>query len=317
MCGRRAAVFRCVFLLSGVGKVALKNSRFTVVFASLAIIFAAVVQYVGAGIAVKLFPYADAGAIAWGRFTFGAAVLLIFLRPRMTRRQFFSAVFFGIALTSMNVVFYYAVSYVSLGTAVSLEYLGPVVISFLTGRSLRVRCGLAVALVGVFSISWVGVDYTDPGVQKGILLSIFSGLCWAAYMILGRKVAVRGDGPASLAVGMAAGSIFYLPLAVPDFMPIVSDTRLLLLMLAVAVSSSVIPVVAEVTVMRYMSTSVYALLASLYPASSLLVGFLLLHQVPSPGELFGLVAISFAVVLVSLPAGDKSGGGSGRGREKQ
>ena len=70
--------------------------------------------------------YGPAGTGAL-RFAFAAPVLLLLARPRVRGRSprfWLSASIFGITLVALNVVLYEAIARVSLGTVVSLQFLG-------------------------------------------------------------------------------------------------------------------------------------------------------------------------------------------------
>ncbi|WP_239539006.1 EamA family transporter [Arcanobacterium pluranimalium] len=260
---------------------------------------AAVVQYIGASLAVTLFEQVAAGAVAWGRFAFAGLILMVWKRPRIALRKLWIPIVFGLALTSMNVVFYLAISRIPLGTAVALEFLGPVALSAVTGRGWRVRLGIVCALVGVFMISWIGVDISDPNIGWGVFYGLLAGVFWAVYIVLGRRVAWNGSGANALAIGCVTGAMVFLPLAIPDFKPVIVDWHLLLFMVGVALFSTVVPYVMELRVMSRIPTSNYALLTSLYPATSLVVGMVVLRQIPTFGEVVGLAFISIAVALAT------------------
>ncbi|MFC5369636.1 EamA family transporter [Arcanobacterium bovis] len=267
--------------------------------APLILMTAAVIQYIGASFAVTLFEQVSAGAVAWGRFAFAAVILLVWKRPRIALKKLWIPAVFGLALTSMNVVFYLSISKIPLGTAVALEFLGPVMLSAVTGRGWKVRVGVVFALVGVFLISWIGVDTADPQIRWGVFYGLLAGVFWAVYIVLGKRVAWNGSGANALGIGCATGAIVFLPLAIPDFQPVLLDGKLLLFMLAVALCSTVMPYVMELYVMGKIPTSNYALLTSLYPATSLLVGMAILRQIPTVGEVVGLVFVSVAVALAT------------------
>ncbi|WP_124055366.1 EamA family transporter [Arcanobacterium ihumii] len=273
--------------------------------APLTLMTAAVIQYLGASFAVSLFEQVSAGAVAWGRFAFAGVILMIWKRPRVVLKQLWVPILFGLALTSMNVVFYMAISRIPLGTAVALEFLGPVILSAVTGRGWRVRVGVVFALTGVFLISWIGVDIADRDVKLGVIFALLAGIFWALYIILGKRVAWNGAGSNALAIGCVTGTVVFLPLAIPNFKPVVMDWRLLLFMLGVAVFSTVIPYALELKVMGRIPTATYALLTSLYPATSLLVGMAILRQIPTVGEVLGLVFISIAVALATRPGNER------------
>lgn len=276
-------------------------------FAPVTMIAAAVLNYIGTACAVGLFEVGSVTGVGWGRFATAALVMLLIFRPRIELRKIWIPVLFGIAMTSMNMVFYHAIAYIPLGAAVSLEFLGPIVLSAITGRSWRVRMGLLFALTGVALISWVGVDVSNPKIQLGVLFAFASGLLWAIYIFIGGKIAVAGNGVNSLAIGMTAGALFYLPFGVQGFVPIAVNPKYLALMFFVGIFSSFVPFLVEIMVMRYISTPVYSLLVALYPATSLLVGLVVLRQIPTLGEIFGLLLVTIAVGIVN-GAKEKSAG---------
>lgn len=274
-----------------------------------------IIQYLGASIAVALFAAATVSAVAWGRVAVGALVMMAWRRPAIKARQLWVPAVYGLALVTMNMLFYQAIARIPLGTAVALEFLGPVILAAVTGRGWRIWGGIIFALTGVFMISWVGVDLRAPGVAMGVACAVAAGIAWAVYMWLASKAARAGTGPDSLAIGMAIGTLAYAWVAIPTFGVILSDLKLLGLIVAVGLFSSVVPYVLEVLIVSKIPAGNFALLNALYPATSLVVGMILLRQIPTLGELGGLLLISVAVVLVSLrPRGKRGVSGRELGR---
>lgn len=221
-----------------------------------------IIQYVGASIAVTLFAVASASAVAWGRVAVGAILMMAWRRPRIEWRKLWRPAVLGLALVTMNILFYQAIARIPLGTAVALEFIGPVLLAALTGRNWRIWTGIVFAATGVFMISWIGVDMNEPGVAAGVGFAVAAGAAWALYMWMGSKVATAGVGPDSLAIGMAIGAIAYIPIAIPGFGVILTDPKLLALMVAVGVFSSVVPYFLEVTILTKVPASTFALLNS-------------------------------------------------------
>ena len=139
----------------------------------------------------------------------------------------------------------------------------------------------------------------------GMILALGAGSAWAAYILLGRRVAGSG-GVDSLAVASAIGAIVYLPLAATTASAALGQTRSLLLVLGVGVMSTVIPYALDQINMGRLTSDAFALLSSLMPATSLVVGVVMLRQMPNVWEVLGLVLVSAAVALAG------SGGGSRR-----
>lgn len=259
-------------------------------------------QYLGAAVAVGLFVHMPATTVAWWRMVVAGVFLLAWRRPwraPWTRRTLAASAIFGVVLGAMNLFFYSAISYLPLGTAVSLEYLGPVAVAALAGRGLRVRVAIGLALLGVVSISGLGLDWSDPGTAPGVLLAVLAGASWAVYILLGRRIAAGRDGLTSLAAGMTVAAVVYAPVAASTVGTAVSDPVLLATVVGVGILSSLVPYAIEQVALTRLAAPTFALLTSLLPATSLAVGLVVLGQVPTAGETVGLVLISVAVLLAS------------------
>ncbi|WP_420122091.1 EamA family transporter [Nakamurella sp.] len=265
-------------------------------------------QYVGAALAVGLFAVLPAASVAWWRIAVSAVVLLAWRRPwrqAWTRSDLLGAAAFGVVLATMNVSFYIAIEHLPLGTAVAIEFLGPVAVAGITGRGWRDRVGIALAAAGVVLLAGVQLDqaFTRDTVI-GLVAITGSAVSWAGYILLGRRVAVRRDGIASLAVGMAAGTVVWAPLAIGTVAPVVTDPARAAAIVGVAVLSSVIPYVLEQLVLRRVTAARFAILLAMLPVTAALIGALFLGQIPTVLELAGMALVCVAIVLSGpRPAG--------------
>ena len=241
--------------------------------------------------------------VAWWRLVVGATVLMALRRPwrrSWTRKVLALAATFGTATATMNVIFYAAISLLPLGTVVSLEFLGPVAVAAVTGRGWRPRCAAVLALLGVVSISGLGVDLGEPGQRTGVVLALAAGAAWAGYILLGRRVASAGVGVDSLAVGMVFGALVYGPFAVGTAADALMSVRSTAMALGVGLLSTAVPYGLDQVVLRRLGADTFALLSSLMPATSMLVGVAVLGQLPGVWEVTGLVLVSVAVALASV-----------------
>ena len=278
-------------------------------FAPFLMLGSGISQYVGASLAVGLFAVAPALSVAWGRILAGGLIMMLWRRaiPRLPAggfdwRTFGKAAIFGVILGAMNLSFYMAIDRISLGTAVALEYLGPVLLAALTGRGWKARLGILLAAAGVFLISWAGVDISDPSVAIGVAFAFLAGVFWAFYIWVGRKVAVGGRGLDSLAWAMCVAALVYLPLGAPGIGPIVVDWKLLLFLVCVGALSSALPYGIDQIVMKSLPAATVALLNSLLPVTSVVVGLVMLRQIPNWAEVTGIALVSIAVALATSPA---------------
>lgn len=262
-----------------------------------ALLMSGLSQYVGASIAVGLFVVASGIAVGWGRIFFAAIFLLLWRRP-WSYPDKWKASGFGLALGAMNLLFYLSIERIPLGTAVSLEFLGPVVLAALA-RTKRTTVAIGFALLGVFLISWIGLDYTQPGVTAGIILALAAGIAWAVYMYLASKMASKPNNVDGLAIGMAGAAVVYSPLAIGELISVNPDWKFWITLAGVALLSSVAPYVIDQLVLRAVPAAIFAILNSILPAMSMLVGMVVLSQVPSLGEFLGLACVSIAVLIAT------------------
>jgi len=281
-----------------------------VFFAPLVFVLSGTFQYVGAGVAIGLFDRMTPVSVAWSRIAIAAVVLILLLRPwrrHWTRRTWWRAVAFGTVLAGMNITFYLALEHLPLGTAVAVEFIGPVAVGALTGRGWRERAAIALAAVGVVLIVGVTLDAGGGEAAIGLFWILLAAAGWAGYIMLGRKVATPSPGEPSglesLSVSMAAGAVVFAPIGVPGMVsghtaPI-ADPRLLALLFVVALFSSVLPYGIDQIVLRHAPTARFSVLLSVFPATALLVGAVMLAEVPTLIEGIGLVAVSAAIALTS------------------
>lgn len=276
-------------------------------------------QYAGAALAVGLFAVIPAASVAWWRLAVSAIVLLAWRRPwrqRWTRRDLGGAALFGIVLATMNVSFYIAIEYLPLGTAVAIEFLGPVVVAGATGRGWRDRIGIALAAVGVVMLAGVQLDGgLSTEVVIGLVAILGSAVSWAGYILLGRRIAVKRDGISALAVGMTAGAVVYSPLAFGAVAPVVTEPARLLAVVGIAVLSSVIPYAIEQLVLRRVTAARFAILLALLPVTAAVTGAVLLAQLPAPLEILGMIMICAAIVLSARGSSGGSGPAAAGGTE--
>ena len=265
-------------------------------------------QYLGAAIAVGLFATVAAPTVAWLRIALSAVVLVLWRRPwrtRYTRRDLGGVVLFGIVLAAMNVSFYVAIDHLPLGTAVAIEFLGPVAVAAFTGRGWRDRVGIGVAAMGVVLLAGVTLNTGSAGAAVGLVAIFLAAACWAAYILLGRRVARgRAGGVTGLSVAMAAGAVVFAPFLASGAVPVLHNWQLALLVVAIAVCSSVIPYALEQVVLRRVRAATFAVLLAMLPAMAAVVGAVALRQVPHGLEVVGLLLVSGAIVLTGLDRED-------------
>ena len=262
----------------------------------------AVSQYVGAAVGVFLFETTDPAAVAWLRAAAAAVALLIWRRPwrtRWTRRMIMAAGGFGIVTVAMNVAFFEAIARIPLGTAVAIEFLGPVAVAALGSRRARDLVAVVLAAGGVAACAGMQAGADAVGVGFALLAAAL----WAGYILLGKRVADAGAGLDSLAVGMTVAAVV---LAAPlllgqlvDDPSVFADPRTWLLGAAVGVLSTAVPYGLDQVVLTRIGRARFALLLALLPATAAIVGAIALAQRPTIAEAVGIALVMAAVVVAS------------------
>lgn len=279
---------------------------------------------VGAALASRLFGVAGPQGTTLLRLATAAAVLLLVVRPDVRgwqREQWRSVVLLGICLALMNASFYAAIARIPLGTAVTIEFLGPLTLAAVLTRRPRewLWVGVALAGVGLLGISEGGTGSAlDPA---GVAFAAIAGLFWACYILATSAVGAAVPGQAGLAVAVTAGAVLLLPIGAVSAGAALSQPSSALLALGTGVLASVIPYSLELTALRRVPPRMFGVLLSMEPAIAALTGWLLLSQhldaLGAVGVLVVVLATAGSTVLAnqdaepaSRPADDREGKGT-------
>lgn len=257
------------------------------------VVLGLVCQEVGAGLAVLLFPETGPVGMVTLRLVFSAAVLLAVFRPSFrgrSRADWLTVLGFGLVLALMNALFYLALDRLPLGPTVTIEYLGPLVLSVVIARRASAWLWAVLALAGVALLARGGFDALDP---LGVLFALGAGAMWVGYILLSARTGRRWARLDGLAVAMAVGGLGALPFGIASAGEAFLDLRILAIGLGVALLSSAIPYGLELLALRRLPADTFSILLSLAPALAAAAGFVVLHQ---RLEVWDVVAIALVVV---------------------
>ncbi|MGP3986661.1 EamA family transporter [Streptomyces sp. 3N207] len=256
----------------------------------------------GSAVAALLFPRAGALGVVALRLIFSAVLLLALFRPRLrgyTRADWLAVVGLGVALGTMNSLFYQAIDRIPLGAAVTLELLGPLTLSVIASRRVISLVWAALAGAGVYLLA-VG-DFGRLNVA-GVAFALAAGAMWVAYILFNARAGARFPKVDGLALAMGIGALVSAPLGVVSAGTALLDPVTLGLGAAVAVLSSGLPYTLEMLALRRMPAATFAVLMSLMPVAATTAGFVVLHQNLGPAQLLAIalvVAASMGAVRTS------------------
>jgi inner membrane transporter RhtA len=255
---------------------------------------------VGSAIARTLFGDLGAAGITLLRLGLAAVILALVFRPRVrgwSGAAWRAAALLGVVMAAMNLIFYLSLRTVPLGTAVTVEFMGPLLLALVQTRRLLDALWALLAAAGVVLLGLGGGGAAPVG---GLALALVAGLCWAAYIVLSARLGTLVPGTGGLAVSLAVAAAMVLPFGASGAAAVIDRPSLLIGGTAVALLSSVLSYGLEINALRHIPTRVFGILMSLEPAAAAIAGLIVLHQRLGPRELSALVLVSLASLAVTV-----------------
>ena len=243
----------------------------------------------------RLGPVATSG---W-RFLLGSLVLLLVTRPRLRewrREQWRAAVVLGLTVAFMNICFYQAISRIPLGSAVTIEFLGPLCVAVFGRRSWGHFALALLAATGVVLLAHPGGGVT----VIGALFGLGSGLGWGGYVFAASRLGGATTGFGGLAVSMSVSALVSLPWAMTRLGVVVEHPTLGARLALVGAMSIVLGFAAELQALRRLSPSAAGVLMSLDPGIAFVMGAVVLHEKVTTWMLVGLLCVVVAGVGVTI-----------------
>jgi inner membrane transporter RhtA len=256
---------------------------------------------IGASVAKQLIPAVGAPGTTALRLGLTVLVLGLVQRPWRTvpsRKAVPVLLAYGLALGTMNFVFYQSLRTIPLGVAVGLEFTGPLTVALLASRRRLDFLWVAFAVVGLACLlPFTGAAALDP---RGALFALAAGVCWALYIVFGKK-AGHAHGAAASTWGLLIAAVAIVPIGVADAGRALLAPHILRLGFAVAMLSSALPYTLEMIALRKLSTKTYGTLMSAEPAIAALSGLVLIGEHLSARQWIG---IAFVIVASIGTLGD-------------
>ena len=246
----------------------------------------------GLAVSVGLIDTLGAEGTAWLRLVWAGLLFLAIGRPwrvRYTRSGLGASIMLGIVTAGVTLLFMASIARLPLGMASALEFLGPLGVAVARGRGSGRYVWPLFAGAGVLLLTepWAGT--ADP---VGVAFALGAAVCWAAYILLTQRVGDEAAGLTGLAISMPVAGLVASIVVGPSVIGKMTP-ELWLIGIGLAVMLPVVPFTLELLSLRRLNTASFGTLMSLEPAVALLVGLVILGQVPG---LFGVVGIGFVVV---------------------
>ena len=246
---------------------------------------------VGLAIAVTLIDDIGVEGAAWLRLAWAGILLLLIVRPKraaFTRSSFAMCVVLGVVTAAITLLFMAALDRIPLGTASALEFLGPLGVAVANGKGTQRFVWPGLAAVGVLLLTQPWAGAVDP---VGVMFALGAALCWACYILLTQRVGDEVAGINGLAVSMPVAALVATVTVGPAVFGRMTP-EILIIGIGLAILLPVVPFALELLALRKLTTAAFGTLMALEPGFAMIVGFIVLHQVPGPA---GVVGICFVV----------------------
>jgi inner membrane transporter RhtA len=260
----------------------------------------------GAALSEPLFDRVGAAGTVALRLALAALILWPFARPRLrgrSREDVAAAVALGVCSGLLTLAFFEAIARIPLGVAVTIEFLGPLGVALAGSRRARDVGWVLAAGAGVALLT-LGDGAGEPLEAAGVAFALVSAVCWAAYIVLTKRVGARWPGLEGLSVSLVVAALVALPAGVFGAGGDLLAGDLLLAGIGLALLIPLLPYAFELIALRRLPTALFGVIMSLEPAIAALLGFLILDQRLAATGVAAIAMVSVASAGATLTARD-------------
>lgn len=266
----------------------------------LAIVAILAIQLTSA-LSVPLIDMIGPGGAAWLRLSLGALLMILLVPPPLRsirHRDLPVLLSLGACMGLTTVTFLAAIERIPLGTAVAIEFLGPLTVAAVRSGSLKKLIWPVLALIGV-------IVMTEPWSGEinlaGVAFALLAGIGWGLYIVLLQLVGDRFTGAGALSITLPVAAVTAAFIGVPQAAGAI-DLQVILIALGLALLAPVLQFVLELAALRRMTATAFGTLMALEPAAALLLGLVLLTQMPTLVQCLGI-----ALVVIAGAASQRGG----------
>ena len=286
----------------------------------LIIVIEASMVYTATSVAKVAFSQLDPLYAVWYRVGFMTLLLLAWRRPfsrskrsllPKTLREWGIVAAVGVSLVAMNTMFYVAISCMAVGVAVTIEFIGPLLVAVITGHEWRERVGIVIAVCGIMLLASASIHSSvSPHFLIGLFAILVGGSMWGLYIVSGRMLAKSSHAIDRVSVAALIGWLLQsVVLAVPAVQHVISPKpeatwaarpggsfALLALMLVIAICASFFPTLLDQVLLKRVTSAKYSVMQALYPAIAVIIG-MGFGEIPILTDIAGIILVMFAVVV--------------------
>jgi inner membrane transporter RhtA len=247
----------------------------------------------GSALSVHLISAVGPAGTAWLRLSMGALIFVALTRPplRAVRRHDVAALL-GLGATTglVTTLFLAAIARIPLGTAVAIEFLGPLTVAAIRSGSRRTLAWPALAALGVALLTQPWHGGVNP---VGMVFAGLAAIGWATYILLTQRIGDRFAGIGGLSITIPIAAVTAAVAGIPEAAGHITF-GIVAAAAGLAVLLPVLPFSLELLALRKMTPTAFGTLMALEPAFGVLLGLLVLHQTPSATQVAGMLLVVLA-----------------------
>jgi inner membrane transporter RhtA len=142
----------------------------------------------------------------------------------------------------------------------------------------------------------------EPLDAPGVAFAAVAAACWAAYILLTKRVGARWAGFEGLSVSLAVAAVVVLPLGIAGAGSELLAPAVVLSGIGLALLIPLLPYAFELVALRRLPTALFGVIMSLEPAIAALLGFLILDQALAVTGVVAIAMVSVASAGATLGA---------------
>lgn len=261
-------------------------------------VFAMFTVQLGSALSIPVMDEIGAGGTAWLRLSMGGLIFIVLGWPALRKlglKNISSGdwkILAGLGITTglLTVFFLSAIEEIPLGTAVAIEFLGPLTVAAVKSHNRKALLWPALALIGVVVLTqpWAGSVNLI-----GISYALLSAVGWGTYIILTQKIGDRFSGISGLAITIPISALAAAVIGVPQAIGNITP-ELLLAVFGLAILLPVLPYALEMLALKHLTHNAFGTLMALEPGMGLLLGIFVLGQIPDFTQWIGISLVVFA-----------------------
>ncbi len=252
-------------------------------------------------------------SLAFWRSFLSLPILYVFFKLKkqslhITKKEALALLIAGFPGSAFTTLFMYSsYNYVSAGVATALHFLYPALVTlagvllYKEKASVKVVLSVVLGFLGVLLLA----DFSGTQNMLGVLLSVFSAVCMAVYMLCIQHSVLKNMSGFTLAFYLALTTMVssgVMGLIQGDFVLVTSINAWFFTGVLAITNSILLTVLTSYAIVRIGASST-SLLSVLTPLTSAVLGVLVLHESLSYATIAGVFLMLGSMALTMLPKG--------------